>query len=240
MLSRYGEDSYPISRLILARADSLQISRTELVRRLGYHNPAKGHRVLTALLLTGRLTPFVAQHLSSALEVETSIIEDAMARTYAQHAEESRAQREAEERAYYASFHPYLRAETERRIPEPIHVAAIFNTALLRLVPVSSVVWEAEVTTRDSFVRTAIIDHYRRRHGHVPAFGRIIGYALILAPGVADCDLALPYDLDGNRAGPMRSVRRLGNVTLTLKGKTIPSSVFTGHASSDDRRGTIG
>jgi hypothetical protein len=162
-----------------------------------------------------------------------SVIEAAITSTEAQHEAEAAKERLAEERAYYANFRPHLRAETERRIPEPIHVAAIFNTARLRLVPVSSEVWQAEVTTRDRLVRAAIIEHYRQRQRYVPAFGRIIGYSLILAPGIDDCDLALPYDVDGNRSGPTRAVRRLGSATLMLKRKTIPNSMFTGHASVD-------
>jgi hypothetical protein len=231
VLSRHGEGTYAIGRLILARANSLGIGRDELVRRLGYKNRAKGHRVLTAVLLSGKLNPFIRQRLQGALEVDMSVIEAAIASTQAQHEAEAAKERLAQERAYYASFNPYLRAETERRIPEPIFVAAIFNTARLRLVPVPSEVWQAEVAARDRLVRAAITEHYRQRKRHVPAFGMIIGYSLALAPGIDDCDLALPYDVDGNRAGPMRAVPRLGTATLMLKRKTIPTSMFAGHTS---------
>src|SRR5467141_3471918 len=48
--ARFGEDAYPIGRLVLNRAQALGVSRTELVRRLGYQKPNNGHRALAGLL----------------------------------------------------------------------------------------------------------------------------------------------------------------------------------------------
>jgi hypothetical protein len=42
--ARLGEDNYPIGRFILERARALGLSRTELVRRLGYRQIGNGHR----------------------------------------------------------------------------------------------------------------------------------------------------------------------------------------------------
>ncbi len=221
---RHGEDAYPIGRLIADRARTLGIGRSELLHRCGYSNLNKGHRALSMILLTGQLTPFVARHLASALQVEPTIIDEAIAETAAQHEAEATAQWQAAERRYYESFRPYLRAETERRIPQPIHIAALFRTVEQRLVPLPDEVWHAGVATRDHMVKAAIFGHHRQQQGRVPAFGKIVGYALILAPGV-HCDLALTYDIEGNRAGPMRAVHRVGSVTLTVRGKTVPGSL---------------
>jgi len=40
----FGEDAYPLGRFILDRAQALGLSRTELVRRLGYRQIGNGHR----------------------------------------------------------------------------------------------------------------------------------------------------------------------------------------------------
>jgi hypothetical protein len=50
---RYGEDAYPIGRFILDRARALRLTRTEVVRRLGYRDLGAGHRVLNTILHTG-------------------------------------------------------------------------------------------------------------------------------------------------------------------------------------------
>jgi len=42
--ARHEEDAYPIGRFILERARALGLSRTELVRRLGYRQIGNGHR----------------------------------------------------------------------------------------------------------------------------------------------------------------------------------------------------
>jgi hypothetical protein len=125
------------------------------------------------------------------------------------------AERRAAERAYYATFRPHLRAETERRVSEPLHVAGMVNPVQLRLVSLPREVWRADAIARDRIVGKAIRRHYRRRKGQAPTCGKIVGYALILAPGVL-CDLALPYDVDGNRAGSMRAVHRLGSAMMTM------------------------
>jgi hypothetical protein len=57
MQARFGENEFPIGRLILNLTRDLGLSRSELVRRLGYGNLAKGHRALTELLMTGNLPP---------------------------------------------------------------------------------------------------------------------------------------------------------------------------------------
>ena len=74
--TRYGEDSYPIGRLIVDRARALGLSRTELVGRLGYRDLAGGHKVLTGILRTGIVprTRHITRHLAVALEVDDSFL----------------------------------------------------------------------------------------------------------------------------------------------------------------------
>jgi hypothetical protein len=55
--ARVGEDHYPIGRFILDRARALGISRSDLVRRLGYRDIGSGHEALSAVLLRGLVAP---------------------------------------------------------------------------------------------------------------------------------------------------------------------------------------
>jgi hypothetical protein len=130
-------------------------------------------------------------------------------------------------------FEPHLEVETERRIPEPIFVAAMIGIRALRHVRVPDKVWTSTEAKRDALVRVAIKKHYERCEGNIPSFGRITGYVLVLKPG-RDGDFGLPFDVHGNRAGPLRTVPRLGEATLSVDGEKLSGSIWGRYG--DDRR----
>src|SRR6266481_2005645 len=101
---RFGEDTYPIGRLVLECARALGITRTELVSRLGHRDLGKGHKALSAMLLTGVLAPQVANHLAEALEVDDALVESVIGTTTHQKRDESRKRRVESEEAYRDSF----------------------------------------------------------------------------------------------------------------------------------------
>jgi len=162
MQARYREDTYPIGRFTLERARALGISRTELVRRLGYRDVGNGHRALGGLLTTGKIPPLIAQHLADALQVDEKLVVTVVSATARQ---------------------PHLRCETERAIPEPLFVAALLTSARLRLVPVCSETWQVSADERDRQLKVAIREHYREHRGHVPSFGAIVGYTAVVMAG---------------------------------------------------------
>jgi hypothetical protein len=66
-----------------------------------------------------------------------------------------------------------------------------------------------------------IIDHWRENGGHVPAFGEITGYVVVLVAGYGGFDFGLPFSVTGDLAGAMQKVERLGVATLgTRRGDT--------------------
>jgi hypothetical protein len=223
---RFGEDSYPIGRFILDRARALGMSRTVLVRHLGYRQIGNGHKALTELLTTGRVPPQIAKHLSEALQVNEALVSAIMAATARQQGDEACQRTLARETAYRIAFQPHLRCETERAIPEPIFVAALLTSARLRLVRVSPETWRASTNERDRHLKRAIQEHYRKHGGHVPSFGAIVGYTAVVMPGYR-LDFGLPYDLGGDRAGSMLPVKRLDEPVLaTKRGDTRLTGLF--------------
>jgi hypothetical protein len=78
MQERFGEAEYAIGRLVLERARALGLSRSALVRRLGYKDINAGHRALVGLLMTGIVSPFFARRLADALEAGASMISTAI------------------------------------------------------------------------------------------------------------------------------------------------------------------
>jgi hypothetical protein len=135
--ARFHEDIYPIGRFILDRARALGLSRTELVRRLGYRRIGNGHRALAELLTTGTVPPQIATHLAEALQVDASLVDAVKAATARQQQDEASQRALSREDAYRTAFQPHLRCETERAIPEPHFIAALLTSARLRLVRVT-------------------------------------------------------------------------------------------------------
>jgi hypothetical protein len=185
---------------------------------LGYRDLAGGHKVLTGILRTGIVprTTHIARHLAAALEVDERFLISVIEATEWQLRDEHRAQVLARESAYRATFRPHLRTETANTRPEPLFLAALYTSARLRHVPLSDEVWHLDDEQRDSAVKRAILEHYHTQNGRIPAFGAILSYTLVTLAGYK-IDFGIPFDLNGNRAGPMRAVQRLSEATLGTK-----------------------
>jgi hypothetical protein len=214
---RHGEQEYPIGRVVLDRAKVLGLTRTELVRRLGYTSLSNGHRTLSGVLLTGAVPPFIAKTLAAALELDQDLIDTLLRATDQQRHDEARTRMLGMERAYHDAFRPHLQIQTERRIPSPIFVAALLTTERLRIIRLPAEAFAVSDEERDRFLRGVIVEHYRCQRAQVPAFGAITGYILVLIAGYGGFDFGLPFDMDGNRAGTMRSVSRLPEAGLDTK-----------------------
>ena len=211
---RFGEDRYPIGRFILERSRALGITRSDLVRRLGYRDIGSGHRALSEVLLTGVMPRHVAKHLANALDIEDALVESVIGATTLQKCDEARRRRVESERAHLASFRPHLQVQTERAVPSPIFVAALLTVARLRIVCLPDEALTANEEARDNIIKTIIIEHWRENGGHVPAFGEITGYVLVLVAGYGGFDFGLPFSVTGDRNGAMQKVERLGQATL--------------------------
>jgi hypothetical protein len=215
--ARFREDKYPIGRFILERARALGMSRSDLVRRLGYRDVSGGHKALSTALLTGVMAPQIEHHLASALEVGECLIRAVIEATRKQKDDEAGRSRIQSERAYSNSFRPHLQVQTERRVPSPIFVAALLTVARLRIIRLPDEAVAAEGETRDRIAKTIILDHWRETGGHVPAFGAITGYVLVVAAGYGGFDFGLPYNITGDPTGRMQTVERLGEASLGIR-----------------------
>ena len=218
---RFGEDKYPIGRFILERSRALGMSRTDLVHRLRYRDIGSGHKALSAVLLTGVLAPYVANHLACALEADDALIGAVIDATTRQKRDEAHVRRVESEQAYRDSFRPHLQVQTERYVPSPIFIAALLTVARLRTVRLPDKALSANGEARDRIIKNIIIDHWHDNGGRVPAFGGITGYVLVLVAGYGSFDFGLPFSVTGDRVGTLQKVERLGQATLgTRRGDT--------------------
>jgi len=118
----------PIDELISSRSNELGIGPVDVVRRCGYKNIAKGLRRLENLrrgdIQSARA---LISGLPRALGVPVEVVEKAVEDT-------ARQLLDADETAWRASFKPHAIILTDRKIPQPIFVAAMIGVdELLRI-----------------------------------------------------------------------------------------------------------
>jgi len=203
--------SLAIQALILDRCRALGLSRSELVRRAGFKNVAKGIRRLDELC-GGELqkTEWLMKGLPSALELAPRRVADALRETEKQLAEIKR-RADAERRA---SFHPsaYLLG-TETR-PTQITIYGISGGAeRWRRIPLD--LSQPAVT----FVQQALI--VVRKTQVVPFYGPTIGFVVNYSP-----DRAVRFDLAGNPVAMLDRAYEPGPVTLLIGGKQVSADAF--------------
>jgi hypothetical protein len=213
MKPRFGEQHYPIGRLILHQAQALGLTRTQIVRRLGYTDLSNGHRALTDVMMTGAVPPFFTR-LADALEVDTSVVESVLIATVRQQDAEASIHRLAREEAYRQAFRPHLQVQVERDKPSPIFIVALLGIKRLRIIDLPDLDAAADEGQREEIVRTIIRRHYRETSGRVSCFGKITGYIFVCVAGYDGVDFGLPLDVDGHPTSPMVSVPRLSEATL--------------------------
>jgi hypothetical protein len=213
MQARFGEQHYPIGRLLLHQAQTLGLSRTQIVRRLGYTDISSGHRALTGLMMTGTVPPFFTR-LADALEVDQSIIEAALIATARQQDAEAAIHVLAREEAYRQAFKPHLQVQVERDIPSPIFAVALIGIKRLRIVDLPDMSTVADECQREEIVRRIIRRHYRENSGRVTSFGKITGYVFVSIVGYGGVDFGVPFDVTGRAIGSMISVPRLPEAML--------------------------
>jgi hypothetical protein len=143
----------------LDRARELGISRSDLVRLLGYRNITNGHKALSTALLSGVVAPQIGDRLASALAADEAVVSAVIDATTQQKRDEACRFRIEREQAYSDSFRPHLHVHTERHVPSPIFLAALLAVARLRIIhlPVDAIAAAGE--TQDRIIKTIILDH---------------------------------------------------------------------------------
>jgi len=158
-----------IATLVRSRMIELGLSRGELAMRLGYKNLAKGIRRIDALRdgdLEG--TKQFSDVLPQALEISAETVERALDQTVRELELAEKQETEERDKIWRENFRPHAIILTERSVPSPIFVAALFGVEkLLRI--------DLDPTQRPvSFVRK-VLD---RLPEGVPAFGKPIGFVI--------------------------------------------------------------
>jgi hypothetical protein len=203
------DQQLPITALVIQRSNELGLSRPELVRRSGYTNISKGLRRLDELCDGDfRSARGLIQALPTSLEVSSDVVAKAVEDT-------QRHFRETEEAAYRSSFVPHAIILTDRKIPQPIFVAAIMGVDQLLRVDFDLMKEPA------TFVEQALHGLQEKiskgNCGSIPAFGKPTGVVVNYRP-----DHAIEFDLRGNPLRVLERAHRPGTATFSLKGHALP------------------
>jgi hypothetical protein len=199
----------PIKTLVSSRCEELGLKPVELVRRCGYQNTNKGLRRLEKLCRgdfssNGTLIRTLPAALDVLVEVVTKAVEDTQRQLH-----------EAQEAAWRAEFVPHAVILTERKIPQPIFVAAFIGVDRLRRVDFDLKQGpESYITQALNGVREKLA---RWKSDQIPTFGRPESIIVNYSP-----DYAVSYDLDGNAIQALDRAYRLGEATFSI-GKRLVS-----------------
>ncbi len=212
------QNPLPIAALILARSEELGLSRSELVKRSGYTNIAKGLRRLDELCDGEFRTSRGLLHaLPSVLEISPDVVTKAVEATKRQF-------QDTGEAAYRSSFVAHAIILTERKVPHPIFVAAVLGVD--RLLRVDFDLTKDPATFVEQALRGVREKLSKGRCGRIPAFGKPKSVIINYAP-----DHAIEFDLKGNQLRVLDRAYRLGAASFTIKGRSRQgeiSAVFGG------------
>ena len=206
-----------IAGLILERSQALALTRSDLVRRAGFKNVAKGLRRLDELCAGDlKSTASLIAGLPAALEVPPEAVTEAIRRTEQQIAEAKQLAEQEEEAAWRAKFQPcaYLLGTSDR--PSSITFYGITGGADRWLTIPLDLSWPPVTYAAQSL-------EIVRKTPEVKFFGPTTGFIVNYDP-----DTAVRFDVDGNPVEVLDQAYRpeKNEVMIIVGGKAIPAETF--------------
>ena len=159
-----------IECLVHGAMEKAQLTKNDVVRRMGYSNLNKGVRRLDHFLKGDMTDKTFVKKLTEALNASPEEMQSAI------DSDQLRAKQRAEELAR-KDFKPYIYLQTTATRPSQICIYALTGgTRTHKMISVPedlpSESWSKQVKT----VRALIIEHIQKNEGVVPFFGKASGY----------------------------------------------------------------
>jgi hypothetical protein len=183
---------YPIADFIQATMMKSGLSRGALASAMSYRNASKALRHLDRLKQDGQAPPDFQARLVVALGVDPADFDAAMEATRALQREETARQHEAETAAARMAFRPHLRVIPERRVPQPIFVAAFTGVNFWLVEQLPEDILATPLVHRLHVVGQIVRAHYAKMDGRAGPFGAIRGYLFR-----TEFERAIEFDSDG-------------------------------------------
>ena len=200
-----------IDELLTAQIAALGLKKSEVVQRWGYSSIAKGLRRFEDLL-EGYFLPNeeLLSRLAAAVELPLTDVKVAIAAKQNKLAQEAEVEKFQEWLGWCASFVPHAILKTDRTRPSPIFVAAYIGPEKILRVD-----FDKNKTKNDW-----ISDTVMKLPEKVPAFGSVIGFYINYAPLYA-----VEYDLRGEPVQELNQAKRVGQSSISLKGRDITETL---------------
>ena len=214
---------YAIQKYVIRTMREKRLKRSEVVRRLGYTNVAKGCRRLDQLLQNLEYNDTLIKNLHVALDVPRHQVDEKLAETASELEEERRLEEAREEERERRVFVPYLFCQTERRIPSPIFVCAILNAVSMKYIYLPPDYNQRSASEQEEIRKALVAEKLQKNDGRIPSFGKITCFTLKRFYDDSKEEREV-FDLEGNlMIHPPEGTRKItrGNATLTVKGKDI-------------------
>jgi hypothetical protein len=158
-----------VSELVLKRMEELDLTKEDIVRRMGYRKIEKGIAHLSAILNGSYLLQHQYAQITRALEVDKETVVQAMLETHRQEVlRETNTRRKA--------FRPHLCAMCDNRVPSPIFIGGM--TYRFRFIYLEPYFMELPAEVQKAEAGKMIREHFAERNGYISGFGRILHYVL--------------------------------------------------------------
>ena len=216
-----GDRKLPIEKLITERMIILGLTPYRLALMCGYKNGNKGQKRLRDLYC-GSIDEAkqIIAGLPTALEVSEDVVSQAVEETRRTIDARAAAARAKEDAEWRENFVPHAIVLAEKRVPEPMFVAACFGLRRLLLIEFDLGLGE-ETFPSQARVGVAAKLHQFGRDGvaacGLPAFGRPLGFIVNYTP-----DRATHYNLNLEIIEERACCYRLGELELRVR-STEPS-----------------
>jgi hypothetical protein len=212
---------YPIAILVQATMAERGFSRGKLAVEMGYRNVSKALRRFDAFVAGEETTPEFRPRLTAALDIEPDQFEQALEATRTLQCDEARQRDEAEIAAARAAFRPHLRVIPERRVPEPIFVAAFTGVDFWLVEPLPEDLLLMSAWRQLHTVVRIARAHFRRTKGRVGPFGAICGYLFR-----TKFEKAIRLDVEGNVRGIHHGRIPESHASLWVGHRQIPQGLL--------------
>lgn len=211
---RRAKPQNPLADLVYPRMAELDISRSELVKNLGWANPSKGLRHFDVYSATGHPTSHLLAGLPEMLGLNPAVVETAAAATRQQIAD-------AEEAAARERFRPHILVLTKGGVRVPFFVQAfVYGEKVLALPDGFDEMPSAQQVQQAARIARL---HFHENGGELgKAWGTIAGYRL-----QRTFDHAVVLNTDGTIRDGFDRDREPQPPEIRIKGKRVPVGIFT-------------
>ena len=212
---------YAIQEFVLHIMNEKGIRKSELAKRLGYKNIAKGCRRIDEFLVNLELHVNVIDNLTEALDVPETVLREKIEETF----QELESERLRQEEIDRMNFIPFLFCHTRLRVPSQIVICGMIGADRMRFINLPQEFNTLPELEQDDILRKLIEEKLHKYNACIPTFGRITCFTLKRFYDEEERFREV-YDLSGNRIPcPPDEWKKVyeGRAEVFLKGREIGS-----------------